>query len=176
MGRWGTRLIGAAAIATFPAPMAIAEPAPDAFEQGKAASAAGRHDEALAHFRRHLEASRAAGDDPGIYRALSNVGFSLRDLGRDDEAIAALDEAAALGRRYKLTWPLVQVVHPIGRIHAANRRTDRARVAFDEAIAILRQLQDRQLELAVVLSDLGAVEDSIGRYPKAHEAYAEAVA
>lgn len=53
------------------------------FSLGSEYRAAGRHDDAIAHFR------QAVGLDPGYSAAWKLLGRSLQDAGREDDAMAA---------------------------------------------------------------------------------------
>ncbi|HET90452.1 MAG TPA: tetratricopeptide repeat protein, partial [Chloroflexi bacterium] len=156
---------------------------------GNVYSALGRHDEALAAYRRAVEL------DPDYATPHNGLGNVYSDLGRHDEAIAAYHRAVELD-------PEDAYPHNgLGTVYAALGRYDDAVAAFqraiqldpddaphnglgnvyrdlgrhDEAIAAYRRAVELDPEDAYPHNGLGNVYSDLGRHEEALAAYRRAV-
>ncbi|HEY2158873.1 MAG TPA: tetratricopeptide repeat protein, partial [Isosphaeraceae bacterium] len=115
-----------------------------------------RYDEAIAAHRRVLALREAlARDDPGnpqfpsdIARSYYNIGLIHRDLGKDKEARAEFDEAAAIGERL--------LKNPIPASAEVRTLTGRRGLSF----VIREDLASVHLDRAALLSDLGRNDEA----------------
>ena len=97
-----------------------------------------RHDEALDLFQRALAMldESGQGNGPGAARVQGSIARTLRELGRDEEALPALERAEALQQRNApddQTWQLKLLLLRIDVLAALDRR-DAARVVARRAL------------------------------------------
>ncbi|HEV8335783.1 MAG TPA: alkaline phosphatase family protein [Candidatus Polarisedimenticolia bacterium] len=123
-------------------------------------SEAGRKEEAYRHFRRAVELN------PADARFSLNLGLTLMDLGRWDEAGAVLDKAAAAS-------PNADLYLGLGNVRLRTGDTERALAAFQKAREIGGPVSARA-DLGIVLSylrlkrsddALAFARDSLARHP-----------
>jgi Flp pilus assembly protein TadD len=94
--------------------------------------------------------------DPTYGRAYEYLGLSYLKLGRNAEAVAALEKAVPLTNRQNI------VVSELGYVYAATgKRT--------EALAILKELEERYARKQAAGSDVAAVYSGLGDKDKAFE-------
>jgi len=114
---------------------------------------------------------------PDTARTHRQIGWTLSELGRHEEALGELRQAevglvAALGPTHGLTLDLRCL---IGRTLIALGRIDEARQLFDEAIAHARSGSDVQPELAALLAERGRARTQLGDREGALDDSAEAL-
>lgn len=104
---------------------------------------------ALAAAREHAELCDWR-RNPAFAQSLSFQARALAGLGRDEEAIAAIDEAIALAEHWGAPGAIGRVLRVRGEIRGAEGLED-----LERAVALLEQ-SPMQLELAKALAALGA--------------------
>ncbi len=132
------------------------------YYQAMLASKAGRTQEALEFLQKEIDAG-----GPSKGAMLATKGSLLRDLGREAEAIAALEEAVALepGNMNSLLT--------LGTLHARSGNQDKAEVYFQKAVDAGAS---KGQEGAVVFYNLGALNYNQKEFRTAAEAYERAIA
>ncbi|MFD7586888.1 AAA family ATPase [Kitasatospora sp. NPDC059811] len=123
---------------------------------GDLQAAAGRWEQAVAHYRAALEHARTAGDEPLCARALEGAAGCHRALG---DAVRAADwYGRALGLRQSMGEPAAEarLLARVAEAHTAQRRFDEADREYRAALAVLRRLGDERGREAVgaALADL----------------------
>ena len=134
---------------------------------GAVGGGAGR-DRGSRHIRRQLARDRPAVFLPDLATALNNQALRLGDLGRPEEALAAIEEAVTIRRQLARDRPDAFLPNLAGSLNnqsvylAKLGRREEALAATDEAAGVDRQLaQDRP---AAFLPDLaGALNNQSGR-------------
>ncbi len=128
---------------------------------------------ALSCYRRALVIWRAIQDPRGIATGLDKSGLAGFRLGRYEEAIAALEEAAAIletGQRAFLAATLVLA----GQVEAARGDSARALAYGERAIALARANGNEQV-LWTVAYRRGAIERALGRREEALASWRESL-
>ena len=134
----------------------------------------GRYEAALAQYDLALKANPpAARDRESLIR--SNIGVSLRFLGRLDEAAASIERAVAIAREMSDRSWLGQSLVSLGIVNRARAEYQKAIDAYAESIAIRQALGDRRGE-AQSLGNLGNVYNELGDYAKAIDAHTRSLA
>ncbi|MFJ4189510.1 tetratricopeptide repeat protein [Kitasatospora sp. NPDC089509] len=118
--------------------------------------AAGRWEQAAAHYRTALEHARAVGDEPLCARALEGAAGCHRALG---DAVRAADwYGRALGLRQSLGDHAAEarLLARVAEAHTAQRRFEEADREYRAALAVLRRIGDERGREAVgtALADL----------------------
>ncbi|MEV7601839.1 tetratricopeptide repeat protein [Kitasatospora sp. NPDC089797] len=118
--------------------------------------AAGRWEQAAAHYRAALEHARAVGDEPLCARALEGAAGCHRALG---DAVRAADwYGRALGLRQSLGDHAAEarLLARVAEAHTAQRRFEEADREYRAALAVLRRIGDERGREAVgtALADL----------------------
>lgn len=125
-------------------------------ELAPALALSGRHEEALAAFRRVTDAR------PNDATAHYNMGNLLNRMGKPDEAAAAFRRAAALSPDF------VEAHANLGAaLHLAKR--------YDNAVAAYRRALEIEPDSAELHHNLGAVHRATGKHDAAAECYRQAV-
>ncbi|MFH9351331.1 tetratricopeptide repeat protein [Kitasatospora sp. NPDC017646] len=123
---------------------------------GDLQAAAGRWEQAAAHYRSALEHARTVGDEPLCARALEGAAGCHRALG---DAVRAADwYGRALGLRQSLGDHAAEarLLARVAEAHTAQRRFDEADREYRAALAVLRRIGDERGREAVgaALADL----------------------
>ncbi|WP_034263355.1 BTAD domain-containing putative transcriptional regulator [Actinospica robiniae] len=119
----------------------------------------GRLAEAFAAAERSVYLCEAIGLRAMLGMALNNAGGALRQLGRLDEALDRFERAVAVEHRVGSAWLAYPLVD-IGDIHRLRGNAQLARAAYEEAVRIATDTEDRYglvpglAGLALVLADL----------------------
>ncbi|ANZ38697.1 hypothetical protein BBK82_24145 [Lentzea guizhouensis] len=111
---------------------------------GRCYAALGRFDEALEHSRAALAAHRdlaLRNDHTGEAEALNTISFIQLGRGELEPAMRSGEEALTLHRHLGNRPGTAEALERIGDVHRALHRPDDARVAWEEAVAILEELQ-----------------------------------
>ncbi len=131
-------------------------------------------DEALAACEDALALYREVGDDAGVARALSQLGYIHEFRGDTDEAARALTEALALFRRLgdleRVSFALVG----LGALAHVAGDLPTARASYEESLEIGRRLGDPNAT-ATALVNLGEVVQQQGDGGRAAALYAESL-
>ncbi|GAB4346913.1 MAG: YcaO-like family protein [Desulfobulbaceae bacterium] len=125
------------------------------FYRGKNLYDSGLHGEALAHFDRALTLDPRDEDIPYLY---SYKGCCLRDLGRFEEAIEALEE----GRRYDDERP--DIHNMLGVCHYKGKRFETAARHFQRAVELNPVSAIDYANLAINLQHLGRTDEAVHNY------------
>lgn len=129
---------------------------------GEARASESRFDEAVALYRQALERGRQSPDGKlDVPWVLGHLGLALRGLGRNGEAVAALERA--VGYAPGNPWLLAL----LGEARATDAR-------FDEAASLFRQALDRDPDAGWIMARLGDVLFKAGRLDEAETALAAA--
>ncbi len=129
--------------------------------------------------------ARECGTSEHLAYMLQSLGGGLRDLGRPQEALAAIEEALGLWRELVAANPahqpgLVMTLQNLGAGLRDLGRPQEALAATEEALALYRELAAanpaHQPELAMTLQNLGIELRDLGRPQEALAATEEALA
>ena len=120
------------------------------------------------------EIARETGHRSAEATSLTNLGGMLLDLGRDGEALPALQAALAIHREIGSRAHEGMVLGNIGILHQQQGRADAAREHFESALAIAREVGDPRHEL-YLLGSLGELLLEQGRFAEAATCYADAL-
>jgi tetratricopeptide (TPR) repeat protein len=126
----------------------------------------GEYVEAKKLARAGLQLSRAAGDDPGVIRSLSNLGAILDGLGEIDAAFEALEEAVSLSRQQGDSRSVALAVNNLGDVLMSAGDYERAAGLFEESLALLRELGD-SANVARALYNAAVAAIGLGEGPAA---------
>jgi DNA-binding SARP family transcriptional activator len=102
-----------------------------------------RHEEAIEHGRRAIALNRFAGELRQVAGTLVMVAGSTFDLGRPQESLEHIEETVEISRRVGQSDILAVSLGGLGDILAKIGQSDRAALAFDEAMAAHRDAGDR---------------------------------
>src|SRR5690606_9596290 len=113
-------------------------------------------------------------DEHSYMLRLGNLGLLYVDMGRDDEAEAALREALRRGEQFgtKMMEPRINIV--IGEIHVRRGEVDRGVELIEAGIAQAEAIH-ADAERAEGLRALGDVEARRGRFAAARSHYEAAL-
>lgn len=133
--------------------------------------------EARADALRRMRAVYGEKDDLNVSLSLNNVATCYGELGRTDEAIAAMEEALAMNRRLfeGNRAEIARSLNNLGQyLHDAARYEDAIRCE-EESLAMWRALGDER-QVARALSNLGVSMDAVGRSREAFPLHEESLA
>ncbi len=141
----------------------------------------GQIDPALAHFRASLAIDEANGreDDPSLGGVLLNIGLSLANLGRYDEALESLEDGLAHTQfHFGSGHPkAVRVLSTLCHVRGYAGQIDAALAACHEGIALVRSNGDKpNPQLVHLHTNLGVVLFRAGRLQETEETYLQALA
>ena len=108
---------------------------------GNAHELQGDYARALEYFQKGLSMDEAMGDKDGIARALCSIGVVHKKQGRYSEALDFAERATAIARQiggFDVLW--VTCLNA-GSAYRALNQSDRARLSFDESIAIIEAMR-----------------------------------
>ena len=132
-------------------------------------------EEALAAGHDALELFRASGDDTGVVRALSQLGYIHQVRGDTEEAAGALAEALTVFRRLgdleRISFTLVG----LGALAHLSGDLGSAREHYEESLELGRRLGDPNA-MATALVNLGEVVQQQGDGARAAALYGESLA
>jgi tetratricopeptide (TPR) repeat protein len=152
---------------------------------GLAALAATLASQAVDYYRQ-LTAARPDAFTPDLARSLNNLSSRLGDLGRLEDALAAVEDAVNLYRQLAAAQPdafipdLAQFLHNLSSRLAAVGRFEDALAAVEEAVSLYRRLVAARPDaftahLAQSLNNLSSRLAAVGRREDALAAVEEAV-
>ncbi len=122
---------------------------------GTALYEAGRHDEAIARYRRALDV------EPDYVPAFNNLGVTLRAAGRTDEAIRAYRDGLALRDDYPdLHYNLANALLAVGRPDEAATHLRKAAVGTPDSAGV-------QNNLGLALAEKGQFADAAAAFERA---------
>ncbi|HET7197445.1 MAG TPA: tetratricopeptide repeat protein, partial [Burkholderiales bacterium] len=121
---------------------------------------AGRIEESLEHYRAAVDFTRRANFVPGLSLSLRMLGEVLATLGRRDEALPLLEEAAGLFAQLGNRTSQAELWESVAQLHEAEHRDPDALSAWARARALRRDLRD-------VAGELTAAE-GLGRVTRRH--------
>ena len=134
---------------------------------GEALVALGDYPAAEAALARGVAGARAAGDGDAEARALSAASRRFLNLGRYDQAQAAVDDALRLARAGSGA-SLAGVLNMGSIVTHATGDLDTAEALADEAVAVARQRHDETNEIRAT-NNLGNIAATRGDWPRAEE-------
>ncbi|HEX6133137.1 MAG TPA: tetratricopeptide repeat protein [Longimicrobiales bacterium] len=143
----------------------------------------GRVEESIRIYRQAVDAGRRANYSPGLSQALSMLGEVLVGLGRHEDALSCLHEAAALFAQLKDPAAEARMRALEGTAHEAIGRTlrqagadpDTVRAHFDAALALAAARSDAAAE-ARIRNSLGILAWEHGEFERALSEYERALA
>jgi DNA-binding CsgD family transcriptional regulator len=139
---------------------------------GHAALAAGRHADALEHFRAcDLPDPRWGRDSPALVPWRSGAALALAGLGEREQAVRLADEEVALADAFGAPWPHGNALRVAALVGPPAQR----RARLQAAVALLGDAES-PLDLARARADLGAELRRAGERAAAREALTEALA
>jgi tetratricopeptide (TPR) repeat protein len=114
--------------------------------------------EALARFRE-------IGDVSSVAFSLNNVGYTLLEQGKYEEAAPLLEESLALSRRIGLKDTLAHVLDSLGFVARVQGKLERAEALLSEGLAVSRELEDIPQLLFILghMADLAVERGQHGR-------------
>src|SRR5439155_1160152 len=121
---------------------------------------------AVQSYRKALEVQRKLARGPEVAQLLFRMGSLESRLGKEEEGLDALDEAAELQAAAKDEAGQAATLFTIGRILAHNHEHEDALEYLRQALSLKEKLKDDP-GIAAVLFDLGAVQESRREYTKA---------
>ena len=131
-------------------------------------------EEALVACEDALALYRESGDDAGVARALSQLGYVRQVRGETEEAALALEEALVVFRRQgdleRISFTLVG----LGALAHLGGKLEDARARYEESLEIGRRLGDPNAT-ATALVNLGEVVQQQGDGARASALYAESL-
>ena len=95
---------------------------------------------------------REVGDDHRLVRAMTLAGNSLFDMGRNDEAIAILEEALGIARSLDSCWQTINVLRNLACAHRLAGDTTASRTHLTEARHLLEVVGD-QVDIDLTTTD-----------------------
>src|SRR5262249_2963140 len=95
-------------------------------------------------FQQSLQIKREAGDNAGQALTLRNLARVHRAQQRMPDAVAALEQAAALYTEVRDDYNAAQVKRDLARLHRSMKNIKLADDAFDEAIALFERCHEPQ--------------------------------
>ena len=101
----------------------------------------GDYHQALADCHEALNLDRELGDQAGEANALESLGYAYHRLGRQSDAIASYQRALPLLRESGARYFVGDTLDHLGDAHEADGDHRAARKAWDEALAIMEDLQ-----------------------------------
>ncbi|WP_409239355.1 tetratricopeptide repeat protein [Streptomyces sp. PA5.6] len=131
--------------------------------------------DALALAQHALTAAHQSDDRHGEADALTNLGLTLREVWRFDEAIDAHTRAAAIFRELDDRHGEGMALNNLGAALLGARRFEEAIVAHTQDLTICRELDDRHRE-GMALNNLGAALREVRRFDEAIDAHTRAAA
>lgn len=140
---------------------------------GDANAALEKWNAALSRYRRATALWRRIQDPRGIASGLDKAGLACYRLGRHEEALAALEESAAILETGQPAF-LAPTLALAGRVHAARGDPARARESADRAVALARALGNEQV-LWAVAHQRGAIQRALGDREEALASWRESL-
>jgi CHAT domain-containing protein len=101
----------------------------------------GDYARALEHYQKGLSMDEAMGDKDGIASALHTIGVVHRKQGRYSEALDFAERATTIARQIGAFDVLWETRLNAGSAYRALNQSDRARLSFDEAIAVIEAMR-----------------------------------
>jgi CHAT domain-containing protein len=108
---------------------------------GTAHELQGDYARALEYYQKGLSMDEAMGDKDGIAGALCSIGVVHRKQGRYSEALDFAERAGAIARQIGAFDVLWETRLNAGSAYRALNQSDRARLSFDEAIAVIEAMR-----------------------------------
>ncbi len=141
----------------------------------------GHYELALTEFTNALEQriEQMGEDHPTVGASYNNIGGTLRELGRNEEALAAMERARAVwGASYGPQHPVVATAHNgIGGVLEQMGRFVEARERFEQALQIREgAFGPDHISLAIILDNLGSVLTRLGEFDRAQRVVERALA
>jgi len=134
-----------------------------------------RFEELLSVTRISLDAALRLCNQGAEGDALTNLGLALHGLDRNDQAITAHRDAAAIFHEIGDPHGEANALNNLGLALHGLDRNDQAITAHRDAAAIFHEIGDRHGD-AMTLGNLGNVMQDLGRFDEAASAYREAAA
>ncbi len=164
--------------------LAIPELMDDPEEQAKAWTELARAQRSLGQNREALNSAEQAEhllrtadvSSPGLLaHVLHRKGWSLFMLGRAEEAIAAAEEALALGKKEDSSKETLSILNLLSVVHSMLLEQYEKAVQYNnEALKIARKVENPRAE-AALLSNLGELVERQGDFEKALQLYQNAI-
>lgn len=106
-------------------------------------------------------------EDPEIGMVLAQVGAYLDFMGQNSKARPINDRAVAILRKSDKRLSLVEALNNIGMIHSQEGRHDDARIAYDEALEMVREaLGDMHPRTSTILNNVAVLYANMGDFEK----------
>lgn len=104
---------------------------------------------ALTHFERTLPGYRRTKDRKGESRALQNVALTLRQLGRNEDAIERFRQSEKIVRELRDDTFLMTILTSIGSTYSVLGRSKEALQAFSECLTIAERVDDSSMRARI---------------------------
>lgn len=116
---------------------------------------------ALGIFESTLPSYRRRKDRVGESRALQNMALTLRQMGRNDDALGALSASERIVRALHDDAYLMTILTSVGSLHAVVGRRKEALQAFSECLTIAERLDDALMR-ARIMGNIADIYVGIG--------------
>ena len=134
----------------------------------------GEYQAALETAKEAERAARAAKTQPLLARALYEQGWALLNLGKTEEALAVAEQVLTFSATLDATYEIGQSYNLLAAVHGAIGNYQRASEHQQQALALYRQLGDRN-RVSVMLNNLGESYYRQEDYQSAAALYREAL-
>lgn len=133
---------------------------------GNACRFLGRHDQAIAYYKKSLDILGCIGHDMSRSRALNDLGLLYRELGDFEESLRYHRESLAVRKRLDYAPGMTTTLLDLGDLHLEQKRFDDAREAALEALALAEKGNARP-KVSRARAQLAAVYEATGELERA---------
>ncbi len=117
-----------------------------------------------------------AGDQPGVVKALVELGWLVGYIMRNHDAGEAyFHRALAIARETDDKWGIAWALNGLGVLAHWQRKHQQAIECYEESLALAREIGD-QTRIAGALNNLGLVKKELGEYDEARQRLEESLA
>ncbi len=140
--------------------------------QGTRAFDSGAFEDAVTHWQKAAQLSRAAKDRAGQIDATIRLATAYQSLGQTKLAIEQLTDAIALAEAARDRPRLIQAKGDLGLAYSSTRRAELAETNLQQALAMAKQDQDWNAA-AVIYNNIGSLRVAQERFVEALDAFRE---
>lgn len=151
------------------------ETANDWMQKGVSAYSKSKYSEAVTAFGQCIELSKKIGDKQLLSKAYNNLGNSLSQMGRSDEALKKYLLSLNVSQQIKDGLNVAKTSKNIGALYSEQKDFASAMHYYNRALTFARQVNDNAL-IADCLNNIGVVYEQHEKYNRALESYNEALA
>lgn len=151
------------------------ETANDWMQKGVSAYSKSNYSEAVTAFGQCIELSKKIGDKQLLSKAYNNLGNSLSQMGRSDEALKKYLLSLKVSQQIKDGLNVAKTSKNIGALYSEQKDFASAMHYYNRSLAFAREVGDKSL-IADCLNNMGVVYEQHEKYNRALESYNEALA